>query len=480
MWKRRILGVDVGVSSIRVAQMVASATGRKTVTRLIMCESQDALAELMQQKAWWKSGDALHVSFPSDRVIVRRLKLPFRDPDKILQTLPFELEGEVPFPVEEIAAGYLLQEKVPDGVELLAIAASKQAVQSWLDGLGPLGVHASVVEPTLAALTRMAPPWSPQTLRTIGMVEIGRSSTNLLLFHEGKVRVLRSFQWGRSNGETEQPLPEALVQEILRTFTTARARGDAPWPEAVYLCGSAIVGTELAPWLEDRWEIPVGYLSPLDLVPWALESTVDAPPALFATAIGLALGSGGRGSETCNLRVGQFAYHPGISILRGRALAALILVLLAAGAGIGSLYAKLDVRRKSLDGLQKETRSIFRKVFPEGAQMAQPAEQMKRHLEERKAKHLNLLAQDPRSTVLELLREISIREQGRALRLTEFDLSGEVVNIRGEANGYDIIEKAKDNWATSPLLDGVEIKSAKKNPKSQLWDFQCSARRKTS
>jgi type II secretory pathway component PulL len=161
-------------------------------------------------------------------------------------------------------------------------------------------------------------------------------------------------------------------------------------------------------------------------------------------------------------------------------VAAAVLFVVAAAAGMADLHARVSARQKALHALQRETQALFRQVMPQGAQMADPARQMQKALEERQARQLNLLGQDPRGTVVELLREISVREQARNLRLTEFDLSGDVISFRGEANAYDTIEKAKDHWQASPLLEAVEIKSAKKNPKNQLWDFQCGARRKLS
>jgi hypothetical protein len=113
--------------------------------------------------------------------------------------------------------------------------------------------------------------------------------------------------------------------------------------------------------------------------------------------------------------------------------------------------------------------------------MADPALQMRRLLDERKDSQLNLLARDPRGFAVEILREISLKVQASArLRLSQFDFNSDTITIRGEADGYNTIESAKDRWQTSPLLEDVEIKTAKKNPKTQLWEFQCVARRKYS
>ena len=480
MWNRRILGVDVGTASIKVAQVVVSPTGRRTLTRLALCQDQEALSRLLEQRSWREPRDLVHLSFPSERVVVRKLKLPFKDPAKIQQILPFELEGEVPFPAEEIVAGYVVQGKDETGTALLALVSPRTAVGEWLDRFRPLGIDPAVLEPEGASLIRLLPQGAPGAPESFGVLDAGATKSNLLLFDRGETQALRCIHRGLGISPAGLPLPEGIMDEVHRTLMAIRARGDAPWPQALYLSGGIAAVPEAPEWLESQWGIPVKTLSPLEAIPTALVTPLEAHPALFSSAIGLAMIGGGRAVGPCNLRAGEFSYRPGLSLMRGRTLAAAILCVLAAGLGLGDLYARQAIREQALRVLQGEVRGLFRKVYPEGTVMVEPVIQMQRLLEERKAKHLTLLGQDPRVTAVELLRELSLREQAKTIRLTELDLTGDVISLRGEANSYDTIEKAKDHWQASPILEAVEIKSAKKNPKTQLWDFQCSARRKLS
>lgn len=480
MWGRRILGVDAGVSAVKVAQVAVSPGGKRRLVRLALCENLDELAGLLSSRSWWRDGDRIHMGFPSDKTVVRKLKLPFRAQEKVQGTLPFELEGEVPFPVEEIVAGYLILDKGRDGTELIALAAPKDEVGGWLERLRTLGIDPPVLEPDVAALARLVAQGPFHGEEAVGFLDIGASKTNLIVLHRGRPQAIRTIRRGLGASEAVLPLPEAIVQEIKRTLTAVRARGDAPWPKALYLCGGVVDIDGGTSWLEEKLGTTVGVFSPLDAFACTLDQPPMAHPARFAAAIALA-GLGARqDSAPCNLRIGEFAFRPGLSAFRGRAIAAGLLSFVGVAMGLADLQAHVAIRQRALDGLQEETRALFRQAFPEGTPMVQPVVQMQRFLEERKARHLSLLGKDARGTTLELLREISIREQAHTLRLTELDLSGEIVSLRGEANSYDTIEKAKDHWQSSPLLDGVEIKNAKKNPKTQLWDFQCAARRKTS
>lgn len=481
MLETRVLGVDIGASAVKLAQLTVQRTGKKLLTRLGICEGVDELADFLMDTAWRKPGDRVHLSFPSDRVIIRRIELPFKDARKIQQTLPFQLEGEVPFSVEDMAAGYLVLESGSDGTALMAVVSTQEAIGNWLERFRPMGLDPVVLEPEITALIHLVSQALPDPPQNFAILDAGASKVNLLVFHEGRIRALRSIGHGLGPGEPALPLPEVIALEIYRTLRALQARGDVLWPRALYLCGGAASIPGAAAWLEERWRIPVHILTPTNAISSGLEEVPDIHPSRFSTAIALALGHGMKDGALCNLRVGDFAYRPGFAMFRGRALLAGALCLLVLAAGLGDLYSHLLVKRQTKDALLSEMRALFHQAYPRDVQIADPVLQMQRLLDERRSNQLNLLVQDPRGSAVEILREISLRAQASsAIRVKEFDLKSDVISLRGEADGYNTIEKAKDRWNSSPLLDDVEIKSAKKNPKTQLWEFQCVARRKFS
>jgi len=480
MWSKRVLGVDLGTSSAKVVQVTVSPKGKPVLAKAALVRQREDLAALLKDREWRKPSEPVHGGFPSDKVIHRPIVLPFKDPGKLRQALPFELEGEVPFAAEEMIAVYLPQGsfKPESGLPLLAMAAPKQAVQSRLEEFRELGVDPCVLEPDGAALARLVPHRVSEAPGRFAVLEVGASKTNLLFFQDGFLQALRSIPLGLS--DQEGGLQQGLIPELERTFLAFQSRAQGQSPQDLYLCGGVLEDQEALVRIRERWDFSV-----MPLNGWGeIRSHASMPdgvhPGRFCTALGLALYGLDKASLGSNMRFGEFQYRPGIAAMRGRILAASVLLVAALGLGIADIETRVSIRQKQLQALQQETRGLFREAFPEVTQVVDPVLQMQRLLEERKGRHLTLLSQDPRTTVLELLREISVREQARTLRITELDISGENVNIRGEAGAYDIIEKAKDHWSASPLLEAVEVKNAKKNPKSQTWDFQCTARRKVS
>jgi type II secretory pathway component PulL len=478
MWRRRIIGIEMGSSSVKVVELLLGAGRRKTIGRTALLQGTGELGEFLKGELKLKPSDPIHVGFPSEKVAVHPVSLPFEKPSRVLQTLPYELEGDLPFSPEEMVVGY-----IPTGVkwdgqnQFLAFAVPVEAVEENLRGLKALGLDPRVLEPELVALARLAGEGISGAPPSFALLDMGSSKTNLVLCRDGSPVYMRCIpsQW---EGEGESISPE-LTREIERTFRSVTFRGEASWPRAIYVCGGIVENEKAWTILKGLWDTPVEPMRISMMAGGRICISAEIPEHRFCIALGLALhGTDGKGVS--NLRTGIFEYRPGLGAMKKKVALGTASILLGLATGLAWLEAEVDVRQRKLDALQKETRAIFRKAFPEVTQIVDPVLQMQRLLEEKKARHLTLLAQDPKTTVIELLRELSVKEQARTLRITELDLTGDSINIRGEASSYDVIEKAKNHWSASSMIESVEVKNAKKNPKSNLWDFQCTAKRKTS
>src|SRR5581483_1053765 len=55
-----------------------------------------------------RPGEAAAVSLPGQLVSTREMGVPFADPKKLRQIVPFEVESQLPFDLEEVAIDYQL------------------------------------------------------------------------------------------------------------------------------------------------------------------------------------------------------------------------------------------------------------------------------------------------------------------------------------------------------------------------------------
>lgn len=479
MWKKRVLGVELGTRAIKVVQLSIGPGSKKTLSRAALLEQPEELASLLRDKEWVRPSEPIHVGFPSDRVIAKAVDLPFRDAEKILRALPFELEGDLPFSAEEIIVGYVSRGSSGEqGSQVMAFAAPKEAVKGHLDTCTRLGVNPWVLEPEVLGLARFCRDFLGKGLGELVALNVGATRTDLVAQRDGVVVSMRSIPQGLE--DMGNPEGWELIKEVKRALRSLTSRGEINWPKELHLCGGIVEDTRAVELLthglgmEPRFPDISNGLGVLGLNQSGLKE------GRLCVALGLALHGSDGWPGASNLRAGELEYRPGLKAMRGRVWAAALLTFFALTSGLAWLEVEVGTRQKRLAALQGETKRLFREAFPQVTQVVDPALQMQRMLDERKNRYLALLAQDPKTTAVELLRDISLKVQTKTIRITELDLSGESVNIRGEATSYEVVEKAKDQWSTSALLESVEVKNAKKNPKTQLWDFQCSAKRRSS
>lgn len=165
---QRIVGLDLGSYSIKVVHVMAKGrTGDFEVAEYdevlvpppfdvgdghmaTLRERQSLALKELEEKGALK-GDLFITGLPGDAAAVRTLRFPFSDPRKIQQTLPFELEAEIPFDLDDVVISWsvLRQLKTDDGVsetEVLAAYARRESVSEHLELLAEVGVDPRHVE----------------------------------------------------------------------------------------------------------------------------------------------------------------------------------------------------------------------------------------------------------------------------------------------------------------------------------------------
>lgn len=165
---QRIVGLDLGSYSIKVVHVMAKGrTGDFEVAQYdevlvpppfdvgdghmaTLRERQSLALKELEAKGALK-GDLFVTGLPGDAAAVRTLRFPFSDARKIQQTLPFELEAEIPFDLDDVVISWsvLRQLKTDDGVsetEVLAAYARRESVAEHLELLAEVGVDPRHVE----------------------------------------------------------------------------------------------------------------------------------------------------------------------------------------------------------------------------------------------------------------------------------------------------------------------------------------------
>jgi hypothetical protein len=311
-----------------------------------------ALAHGMTPGAKPQEFDGVYAALPGTEVSLRTVSLPravLRRGDKALTA---ELEGAVPFDIDEsmvdaqeIRAGEL--------VELLAAAALQDRVVAFVGALASAGLDPREVGVAPVALGELAATIPALAVPApVALVYAYERRAEFVVLEAGVVRFARTL-----NGLTT---PAARDRGVRQTLAAYRASGGAPL-SAAYLCG------EDANLLHEGLVAATGLAA--DAVTWMPAGALETAPsagetALWEAPVAVALAARGLGrGKRIDFRKGPLAVSGGAQILRERApylLAGAAVVVVFWAMATWARYQGLVTERNRLqDTLGAVTQEVF-------------------------------------------------------------------------------------------------------------------------
>ena len=344
------IGLDIGSSAVRAAQIKQGRQGAalERIGAVDLPSGSVRNGEIVQPgvvidaiRQLWKSarlkGHKVAVGLANQQVVVRRLDLPWMSEDELRASLPLQVDGMIPIPVDEAVLDfcYLGERKGEDGqrmVRILVIAALRTMVDEILAvvrqaRLDPVGIDLDA----FAALRAMAPVdvLADDDVAEL-LVDVGSTVTDLVVHQNGSPHFVRTVLYGGQNvtralaqaldleheeaeaaklelaaviaaGSSDDPAIVAiagqtrqLIDEIRSSIDYCTAQRDIPAITRIVLTGGASQWPGLADEMADQLGLDIMTGSPLHGLENSSGVTDDelaaAAPHL-AVAVGLALGA---------------------------------------------------------------------------------------------------------------------------------------------------------------------------------------------
>lgn len=231
------VGLDIGASAIKAVRYRRSLAGQDEVEYFyqplpFLQPDQRDMAERARLIRRFLERHQLHrapivTALPCRNLSLRRLALPFTDPEKMAQVVPFEMENLIPMSIEDVAVeGLMLATKdVTPGTrpqsDVLVAAAPKKTLSEHLEFLGAARVHPAAVNVDALALFSVV-----QLLRSEGgavpenlaVLDVGATKTTICLIHRDRPWLLRTLSWGGNH------LTQALAQRYQWTLEESERR----------------------------------------------------------------------------------------------------------------------------------------------------------------------------------------------------------------------------------------------------------------
>jgi type IV pilus assembly protein PilM len=237
------VGLDIGTSSVRAAQVTVSK-GISTLDRfgqvalpagavrdgeVIDTETVSAaLKQLWAQTKFTTKKVVLGVA--NQKVVVRQVDLPWLPGDELRQALPFQVQDFIPIPVEQAILDYHPLEELVDGtgarmLRVLLVAASREMVNSILSAVTSAGLKPTAVDLTSFALLRSLVQSDELGMATSAeaLIDIGANVTNIVVHQGGSPRFVRILLMG--GGDVTEALAERAGVPLEHAESMKQATG---------------------------------------------------------------------------------------------------------------------------------------------------------------------------------------------------------------------------------------------------------------
>ncbi len=402
--------IEVGIYEVKGA-LFSSFLGRTRIERMESVPIKDGETAAAVEKilAAFPSDPAITLILPGHLFMVRTVPLPFTDRKRIRKALPYEMDGLLPFPVEELLIDSLSSTPSETGSRVMAIAVPAKLLQHYLS-LFPEGRKPSIAIPDFVSLLSLGISKKGED-GVYGIVEMEEGKTSMVLIQNGRPVLARSIA-------STDGFPS--VHETIRT--TIKGIVDVGQKVSrLYIAGSG--ATNDFPPIDG-----VGQIVPLP--PIIKDISLKEKPS-FVTVAG-----GARAAI-------EFPWFNMLGLsseaervekaLKSLSIGAAILLIM----GTGDLYLHSRTESQRHSSLKAESRKVFLSVMPDVKKVVKEDAQMKDALNKERGT-LEVLTGKPAPSYLASIKGIEkIVLDHHEVRVREASFESFGVTIQGDGSSID-------------------------------------------
>ncbi len=242
LWRSgRVLAMDIGAGELKIAEFTRGRGGWE-LTHLAMQSMAiepgsdadpslaiiGALQDLMKSKKIRPAPVVLSVTGQS--AFLRLVKLPPVKRSRLRQTIQFEAQQNVPFPINEVVWDYQLMGTSQHELNVMLVAIKTELVATLTDCVEAVGLEVELVDVAPMALYNTVRYNYVDVDGCILVIDIGARSTNLVFVEEGRFFSRNLPIMGTGNVITQQlmkefNLPFKDAEELKRTHATVAFGG---------------------------------------------------------------------------------------------------------------------------------------------------------------------------------------------------------------------------------------------------------------
>lgn len=198
------IGLDIGTQSTKCVKLKINGNSTELVV-FDLEESQLDPIDLLKKIKHAQNADLVNISFCGSATVIRYVNFLRMSKSELKGALKFEAQKHIPFSVEEVNLdAEILRDDLPDNKMLVLIAAlKKEFIQQRLKSLEGAGLRPNIVDIDSLALVNAFnfnyPKVEIPVNKSICLLNIGSSVTNVNILNNGLVRLSRDIHSGGAN-----------------------------------------------------------------------------------------------------------------------------------------------------------------------------------------------------------------------------------------------------------------------------------------
>lgn len=495
-----ILGLDIGCDTIKGVRMARTLWGSRLIDSFcqkvsregppsdLLTGGQIAALRALIHDGKIRSDDQVVVSLPGHLVSVRTMTLPFIDLKKLTQVIPYEVEGQLPFNIEDVVIEYQVlhfnKDESPPTSSVLVSAVLRATLRRFLETLKGLGidpVSVSMEAVSLHAFYRALLGKMKQrndSEEGCLLIDMGASKTVLSCVRDGKLTWVRTLASGgdvltealRSEFDLSFWDAEKLKREIhinkesssLSKETLCLKRAIAPLlaeiEKTVHVtCGSRYPPFFLCGGAAELKGLNELFTTVLEMKP-ALPEWGAKTDATVPLAQGLAL-IGCRNDKQIDFRRGEFVLE---NETKGRNLFVSVglMLLLVFTFMMGDFYLHYQYKERQYRELKNRLRGAFSDAFPEIRNVPSEIGQIKAAISSlRRTREFLGIGE---GSLLVVLKEVtSAIPEDVPIDVTDLVIDGNRVRMEAQTASFDSVDKIRGNLMKVALFRDVNVSDAK-------------------
>jgi general secretion pathway protein L len=501
---KNVLGLDLGSHSLKAVEFRQTLRGVEVVQlrSLPRADADVPLPELVRRfvDLHRLSTEQVVVNLPGARLSSRRLSFPFRERRKLAQAVPFAVEEELPFDLEDVVIDWTITGGDRSRADVMAAIAPRAEVSELLAQLEAAGCSPRVIEAEGLVLGNLSAVFDLPGRRLLA--DLGHAKTTFCLLVDGAAVAARTVPLGGrhltealaadrglSPAEAERAKCEEGVfgsrgappqtakvldrfaREVVRTLGAVEEVIGGTAPDEVTIFG----GTSLLGGLDDFLSEQTGIATrrlPLPRESHGQGLVAGGPPILFASAIALGLRGTAQARTGMNFRRDEFAVRIDVSQMlrefRATAwLAAAAAVLALVGFGTSAWLAS-----RQADELEARAAQLFAEVLPGVPVPENPVAGLRQQLAAAQERADFLGVYHGNLSALDLLTELSkLVPADLDIALEELSIDRQTVRMRVHAQSFQSADRLGVELGKSGPFEGASIGSIETDSKTGAKRF---------